>query len=288
LKIGFIGLGIMGSRMATNLQKHGFELVVHNRTKAKAEPLLSQGCQWADTPAAIGEQTDLLFTMLSTPEAVAETALGKEGFLSTLRVDALWVNCSTVNPSFSKAMAEQARHRRIRFVEAPVAGTKEPAEMAQLLFLVGGDEADVRECQPFFEAMGRQTIHVGELGQGTGLKMVFNLLLGNAMIAFAEALVLGQSLGIGQDKLLDMLLKAPVSAPFLAGKRAPIESGEYEPEFPLQWMRKDLQLAATTAYEQDVALPTTNAAKEIYALAERYGLKEKDFSAIYHFLLQAL
>jgi len=284
MKIGFIGLGIMGSRMAANLQKNGYELVVYNRTKAKADSLVANGAVWADTPAIVASQVDTLMTMLSAPDTVAEAALGEDGFLAQLKPNSLWIDCSTVNPSFSKEIAAKAQEKQVRFLDAPVAGSKEAAEKGQLLFLVGGEKADVDACQPLFEAMGRSFTHVGGHGLGTSLKIVLNLMLAQAMVTFSEAMALGQSLGLSREVLLNTLLGGPAAAPFLAGKKVKIEQGDYEPDFPLQWMYKDLQLAATTAYEQDVALPLGNAAKEVYALAKRYGLGEQDFSAIYRFL----
>jgi 3-hydroxyisobutyrate dehydrogenase-like beta-hydroxyacid dehydrogenase len=284
MRVGFIGLGIMGSRMAANLQRGGCELVVFNRTRSKAEPLLAAGATWADTPALLAEQVDVLFTMLAHPEAVSAVVLGQEGFLNHLRPGTIWADCSTVNPSFSRQMANKAAQRRVRFLDAPAAGTKGPAGKGELLFLVGGEAADVDACRPFFELMGRRTIHVGGHGMGTSLKMVFNLLLAEAMLSFAEGMILGQSLGISRDALFETLLGGPMVAPFVTAKRAKIEGGTYEADFPLQWMRKDLHLASITAYEQGVALPAGNVVKEIYALAEQYGLGEKDFSAIYQFL----
>jgi 3-hydroxyisobutyrate dehydrogenase-like beta-hydroxyacid dehydrogenase len=285
MRIGFIGLGLMGSRMAANLlRRAGYDLVVYNRTRAKADSVLDLGATWAETPAQLGEQVDLLFTMLAHPEAVRQTALGDQGFLDALPSGALWVDCSTVNPSFSRAMAEQAQERGIRFLDSPVAGTLGPAAEGELLFLVGGDAEDIEACRPLLEVMGRKVVHVGGHGQGTGLKMVFNLLLGEAMLAFSEALVLGQSLGIPRDSLLDALLGSAVVAPFLKGKRQKVAAGQYEAEFPLKWMRKDLHLASLTGYEEGIALPAVNAVKEIFALAVGDGRGEQDFSAIYQFM----
>ncbi len=284
MKVGFIGIGIMGLPMATNLLKHRVDLTIHNRTRAKAEPLIADGATWADTPKALARQVDLLFTMLATPESVGAVARGTAGFLEHLQPGSLWVDCSTVNPSFSREMAAETHARDIHFLDAPVVGSRVPAEQAQLLFLAGGDECDVHACQPFFAAMGRQVIHVGEHGTGSGMKMLFALLLGQSMLAFSEALLLGESLGIARETIFENLLGAAVTAPFLTGKRAKIETGNYQPDFPLQWMRKDLQLAAATAYEQGLALPGVNLGKEVYGLAARAGLKEKDFSAIYYFL----
>lgn len=285
MKIGFIGLGIMGSRMAANLQKKGHELVVYNRTKQKADQLIANGAIWALTPADVAKQVTIIFTMLSKPDAVAETALlGKNGFLNHLAGNSLWIDCSTVSPSFSRLMADEAKQRRIRFIDAPVGGSKGPAEQGQLLFFVGGEKADVAEAKPLLKAMGKTVYHVGGHGMGTSLKMVNNLILAQAMVASSEALVLGESLGISKKVLFDTLLDSPVVAPFLAFKRQKIEEGKFDAEFPLQWMHKDMQLATETAYEIGVAMPAANVTKEIYALAMRNGLGEHDFSVVYKLL----
>ena len=285
MRIGFIGLSIMGSRMAANLQKNGHELVVYNRTREKAEPLIAQGAVWAPTPADLARQIKIVITMLSKPDAVAETALlAKNGFLTHLAPQSLWIDCSSVNPSFSKLMAVETKQRNVRFIDAPVAGSKVPAEQGQLLFFVGGEKADVEEARPLFEAMGRAVFHMGGHGMGTSMKMVNNIILAQSMVAFTEAIVLGESLGISKDQLFTTLLASPVVAPYLAFKRSKIEEGKFDPEFPLQWMHKDLQLAAETAYETGVPLFLANAAKELYALAVRNGLGEMDFSAVYKLL----
>jgi 3-hydroxyisobutyrate dehydrogenase/glyoxylate/succinic semialdehyde reductase len=284
MRIGFIGLGIMGRRMAANLLKHGNRLIVFNRTPDKAKPLIDQGAVWAPTPASVATQVDVLFTMLANPEAVKEVALGEEGLLNHLRAGSLWVDCSTVNPSFSRQMATEAWARGIRFLDAPVSGSKGPAASAELMFMVGGGESDFRACRSLLESMGSRIVHVGGHGQGTSLKMVINLLMGEAMAAFAEGMILGQSLGISQEMLFGILLGGPAVAPLAATKREKIESGKYDVEFPLHWMQKDLQLAAVTAYETGVALPLANVTKEIYRLAMRQGDGDEDYSAIYEFL----
>lgn len=215
MAVGFLGLGIMGQRMAMNLLDDGVELVVWNRTASRAGPLVERGAT---------------------------------------RVD------------------------------APVLGTKGPAADGTLLFVAGGARDDVAEAQPLFDVMGRKTLHVGAAGQGTSLKMVFNLLLGTAMTAFAEGMALGQALGIEQSDLLEALLGSVVVPPFLEYKRAKLEAGDYEADFPLKWMHKDLHLAAQSAYEEGVPLPLVNAAKEAYAMAARDGLGDDDFAAIYKLL----
>jgi 3-hydroxyisobutyrate dehydrogenase-like beta-hydroxyacid dehydrogenase len=285
MKIGFIGLGIMGSRMAANLQKNGYDLVVFNRTRAKAQPLLDNGATFAESPAKLAKEVDVLFTMLAHPDAVEQAALRADGFLEPLRSNALWVDCSSVNPSFSKKMAAAATARWIRFVDAPVTGSAPVAAAANLVFWVGAEGADLEAIRPLLLCMGSKIVHAGGHGMGTSMKMVVNLLLGAGMASFAEAMALGQGLGLSQKMLFDSLLGMPAVAPFLASKREKIESGNYEAEFPLRWMQKDMHLAAVSAYEAGVAMPLTNVIKEMYRLAMRGGHDIEDFSAIYKFAM---
>jgi glyoxylate/succinic semialdehyde reductase len=285
MKIGFIGLGIMGSRMAADLQKHGHSLVVFNRTRAKAEPLLGPCGTFSDSPAKVADQVDVLFTMLAHPDAVGRAALGENGFLDHLKPNTLWVDCSSVNPSFSKKMAAAAAARKIRFVDAPVTGSAVPAAEAKLIFWVGADPVDLEKIRPLLLCMGNKIVHTGGHGAGVSMKMVVNLLMGNAMAAFAEAMALGEGLGLSRKVLFDSLLDTPAVAPFLKSKRAKIEKRNYQAEFPLRWMQKDMHLATVSAYESGVAMPLTNVAKEIYRLAMRGGQETKDFSAIYEFAM---
>lgn len=285
MKIGFIGLGIMGSRMAANLQKHGHELVVFNRTRSKAQPLLDNGAVFAESPANVAAQVNVLFTMLAFPDAVAEAALGTNGFLDPLKPGALWVDCSSVNPSFSKKMATAATERHVHFLDAPVTGSAPVAEEGKLVFWVGGDEIDLTLIRPLLLGMGNKIVHAGGHGMGTSMKMVINLLLGIGMASFAEAMALGQGLGLSQRMLLDSLLGMPVVPAFIALKREKIESGNYEAEFPLRWMQKDMHLASVSAYEAGLAVPVANLTKEIYRFAMRGGHDTEDFSAIYKFLV---
>src|SRR3954451_19004694 len=284
MKIGFIGLGIMGSRMAANLQKHGDALVVFNRTGAKAKPLLDKGASFAESPAKLAEQVDVLFTMQANPDAVEQAALGTNGFLNHLRSNALWVDCSSVNPSFSRKMAAEAARREVHFVDAPATGSALPAAEAKLIFWVGADPADLETIRPLLLCMGNKIVHTGGHGTGASMKMVVNLLLGNAMAAFAEGMALVEGLGISREVLYDSLLGTPAIAPFLASKREKIESRNYEAEFPLRWMQKDMHLGSVSAYESGVAMPVTNAAKELYRLAMRGGNATEDFSAVYEYL----
>jgi 3-hydroxyisobutyrate dehydrogenase-like beta-hydroxyacid dehydrogenase len=180
-------------------------------------------------------------------------------------------------------MAAEAAARQIRFVDAPVTGSSPVAAEAKLIFWVGADPADLERIRPFLLCMGNKIVHTGGPGTGTSMKMVINLLLGTGMAAFAEAMALGEGLGLTSKMLFDSLLGTPAVAPFLASKREKIESGNYDAEFPLRWMQKDMHLASVSAYETGVALPLTNVTKEMYRLAMRDGHATEDFSAIYEF-----
>jgi len=181
-------------------------------------------------------------------------------------------------------MAAEAGRREVHFVDAPVTGSAVPAAEAKLTFWVGADPDDLERIRSLLLCMGNKIVHTGGHGTGTSMKMVVNLLLGNAMAAFAEGMALGEGLGLSSKMLFDSLLGTPSVAPFLASKRQKIERGNYEAEFPLRWMQKDMHLATVSGYESGVAIPVANAVKELYRLAMREGHATQDFSAVYDYL----
>lgn len=282
--IGFIGLGIMGSRMAANLQKKGHTLIAYNRTPSKAQELVANGATLAKSPSDLAGRVEVLFTMVADPQSVQQVAMEANGFLNHLKPGSTWIDCSTVNPSFSRRMAAEAQRRNLRFLDAPVAGSKGPAANGDLIFLVGGDAKDLKRCDPYFSAMGRKAVHVGDTGAGAAMKMVFNLLLGNAMAAFAEGVRLGRALGVPEEQLFETLIGSPVVAPFISLKKDKMTTDNYEADFPLRWMRKDLHLASISGYETLTSLPLTNTATELYGQAMRNGLANEDFAAIYRLM----
>lgn len=284
MKIGFLGTGIMGSRMAHNLIANNYHLIVYNRTKDKAVSLIDAGAEWADSPSAAGKDSDIVFTMLSNPEAVKETVLGKNGFLEVMKKNSLWIDCSTVNPAFTREMSSEAEKRGIRFMDAPVAGTKQPAEKGELVFLVGGNMKDFDEVKPLLEKMGKKILYLGGNGKGTSMKMIVNLMLGVAMASFSEAMILGKSLGFDKETIFKTLLGGPVTAPYLTAKKEKFANDNYETDFPLRLMYKDLNLVSETAKEAKVSLPAADAVKEVFATAKQKGFGELDFSALYKYL----
>ena len=280
MKIAFIGLGIMGSRMAANLLRTGHELIVWNRSPGKAQSLVKSGAGLASTPAEAARHAEIAFTMLADPDAVAALALGPDGFLDALPRGALWVDCSTVTPISSRRMAAEATRRTVSFLDAPVVGSLPAAERAELTFLVGGEPKDLEKCKALLSAMGKTIKHVGVTGMGSSLKLLNNMLLGNAMAAFSEAIAFGEALGFSRAVLLDSLVGSGVVAPFMAAKKEKLATGRYDAEFPLRLMHKDLQLVSDTAYGLGVPLPVTHATKELFGQAAARGLADVDFSGI--------
>lgn len=278
MKTGFIGLGIMGSRMATNLQKAGHELIVYNRSTEKAQALVATGAKLAKGPAEVGRTSEVIFTMLSTPEVVRATA---EAFLPKMKPGGIWVDVSTVNPSFSREMAALANRYEIHFVDAPVAGSKAPAEAGELLFLAGGKEEDLTEVKPYLEAMGKKTLFLGKTGNGANMKMLINLMLAQSMATFSEAIKLGKGMGLDEGLLLNVLTATPVVSPVMSLLKERLLAGNFDVNFPLKWIHKDVMLALDTASELSVAMPSLDQTEALYKKALDNGLGELDFSAIY-------
>lgn len=284
MKVAFIGLGIMGSRMAQNLLKNNVDVTVYNKTISKAEELVKHGGKVAKNIADCVSDKDVVFTMLSTPEIVEEVAFGTAGFVHYMSKNAIWADCTTVNPSFSREMATKSLNANIRFLDTPVAGSKLPAQNAELVFLIGGNENDYKEIEPLLNYMGKKNIHAGKNGQGSALKMLINSMLAQSMLVYSETLLLGEKLGFKSNFLLDTLPNLPVIAPFVKQKSEKIRLHDYEVEFPLEWMHKDLYLATKSAYEVNAPQLMANVAKELYGEAKANFLGRKDFSAIYKYL----
>ncbi len=281
MKIAFLGTGLMGSRMAKNLLKDGHELAVYNRTKSKTNMLVESGAERYDTPSSAVQEKQVIITVLANPSAVQQVAAGKDGFLKKAEKDAVWINCSTVNPSFAREMDNWAKEKQLHYLDAPVAGSVKPAEKGELTFLVGGSRKIQLDMAPLFENMGKKTVYLGETGKGSAMKMVFNLLLGQAMTAFSEAMSFAAAQELDIEQTLEILSGSPVIAPFIKGKIENLKSRNYPVEFPLNHMIKDLNLASQTAWEKSAFLPVGNLTKEIMISVENRLSEEADFSAVF-------
>ena len=282
MKIAFIGLGIMGSRMASHLAKNNLNLTVYNRTQLDFETFGNPNVTVADSLQNAVLDADIVFSMLSTPQVVEEVFFGNNGVLKSMKENAIWADCTTVNPSFSIRAFHEATKNKIRFIDAPVSGSKPQANNAELIFLVGGANESIKEeVGPILNMMGNKVLYIGDIGKGASFKMLVNMMLAQSMVVFSEAILFGEKMGISKDFLLDVVPNLIVSAPFTKFKAEAIRNDDYDVQFPLEWMHKDLHLATLTAYEQNQPLFMANLAKELYAKANKEGMGRLDMSAIF-------
>ena len=279
-KVGFMGLGIMGAPMAANILKAGYPLTVYNRTAAKAEPLAKLGANVAPTPKALAQESDLIIAMVTGPEALDELLFGPEGAAAAFGPEQVFINMSSVSPSFTLELAKQLAPTAIRFVDAPVSGTKKPAVDAQLVILAGGNRQRVQELEPLFLTMGKKVIYSGRTGQGSMMKMFINLLLGLMMEGFAEALNFGRLGGLDLEAMLEVVASGAMNAPMFQVKAPNLRDKSYPPAFPLKHLCKDAKFILDTAYELGAPVPAGQMLLHLYRLGVARGWGDEDISAI--------
>lgn len=277
MNVAFLGLGIMGSRMAAHLVHATHQVRAWNRSPEKTAALQSLGALPAASVTEAVQDAQIVFTMLATPEAVRAVA---SQILSSLPSGRLWIDCSTVGPEASREMAALAKAKGVRFLDAPVAGSAGPAAAAQLVFQVGGEAADIEEARPLLTAMGSRIVHAGPTGAGSSLKLVNNLLMAQELAAWAETLGLAEALGLPRELVEDAILPSHVAPAYLGSKRAKIDAREWSPEFPLKHALKDIRLALTEADKAGLGLAQATACEKLYAAAQTKGLGDSDIAAV--------
>ncbi|MBX0294416.1 NAD(P)-dependent oxidoreductase [Haloarcula nitratireducens] len=278
--VGFIGLGAMGAPMAWNLDDAGFDLVVYNRTTDREQPFAEAGISVADSPKHLTKRCDVVCLMLSDGDAVAEALERDLGVLDGVDEETTVVQMSTIGYEETLAAAEMVTEAGGRFVDAPVSGTVGPAREGTLVGLAGGDEAVVGGVRPVLEAMCDPVVHCGDVGQGTNMKLFVNLLLGDAMSAFAEALVFGRQNGLSVSDMRTVIENGALDCPLFAGKGATIADGDFDSRFPVDYQFKDLSLALDRAGDIGVPLSQTAAAREAFSAARARGYGEEDMAAV--------
>jgi 3-hydroxyisobutyrate dehydrogenase-like beta-hydroxyacid dehydrogenase len=278
--IGFIGLGIMGTPMAKNLVKAGFRLTVWNRTAEKCTPLTEMGATQVASPRQVVETADITIAMLADPAAAEAVCRGEEGVVAGIRPGKGYVDMSTVAPETSQAVAIAVREAGGQFLEAPVSGSKKPAEDGTLVILAAGDRPLFDQAHPALEAMGKKILYLGEVGQGARMKLVVNMVMGGMMTMLCEGLTLGARSGLEAADILDVLDAGAMSNPMFRLKGPQIVQGTFPPAFPLKHMQKDLRLALNLGNQLGQALHTTASANELFKTALGMGLGDSDFAAV--------
>jgi 3-hydroxyisobutyrate dehydrogenase len=259
-RVAFLGAGgTMGFGMAQNIARAGLALSVWNRTREKAEPLGEHGAKVCDTAAEATGGADVIVTMLTDDEAVISAVDGQQGALASAGADSVWVQMSTIGEQGTERCMKLARERGIEFVDAPVSGTKQPAEKGELVVMASGPQ-DVRErVQPIFDAVGKRTIWVGEAGAGSRLKLVTNAWLVAVAEGGAEAVALAEGLDLDPRLFLDAIDGGPLDAPYLRLKAKAMIARDFEPSFALKLATKDARLAAEAAERHGLDLPVLEA-----------------------------
>src|SRR5271154_3022162 len=275
MRVAFLGLGIMGHAMATNLAKGGHEVTVWNRTPGK----LVEGAGIAPTPAAAARGAEVAWLCVSDTAAVEKILFGPEGIEQSLAEGMIIADSSTISPSATVKFAEQVRARGAAYVDAPMTGSKIGAANGTLIFMVGGDEATIDRLNPLFAAMGKKIFRMGETGKGQATKLVMNLQIALIFEGFAEALTLATKLGVDPRQLLSLIEATMVRSGVVDYKGPFVLKRDFTPNFPLRLMHKDIKLTLEAAKEARVKLPALETVEEIYELATEDGHKDLDYAA---------
>jgi 3-hydroxyisobutyrate dehydrogenase-like beta-hydroxyacid dehydrogenase len=282
-RLGFIGLGYMGSRIAKRLLNAGYPLFVFNRDPAKTEPLRAAGAKVAADLGELASTVDVIFSCLADDKAVQAVYLNPGGVLDYVREGTIAVDMSTVEPDTAQWLSHAGRKRGADFLDVAISGSTPAAESGALTLFAGGDRRVFEVITAVLPAISRQSFYMGPSGSGLAMKLVVNTLLGVGMQAIAEALALGTRLGLPRDLLCETLGKTAVVATAHIGKLANAKTDDYPPQFPVRLMYKDFDLITSKAVELGVAMPATAAAAKMNALEAAAGVEE-DFSAVVRFM----
>jgi 2-hydroxy-3-oxopropionate reductase len=278
--VGFVGLGIMGACMAGTLLEAGHELVVHNRTRTKAERLAQRGARAADSPREVAEGSDVIITMLPGPPQVEEVVAGDGGLLEGAREGSLIIDMSTSSPILAQELARAARNKAVGMLDAPVSGGDVGARDGTLSIMVGGEENDFERARPLFRVMGETVVHVGGVGAGQVVKACNQIVVALVIEAIAEALVLGSKAGVDPDRVVEVLSGGLASNKVLEVKGEKFLSHEFAPGGKVEYHRKDLGIALEAGKEYEVTLPVAAFVDQMFGVLEAKGRGGWDHSAL--------
>ena len=279
-KVAVLGLGIMGSGMAHNLLRAGFDLAVWNRSRAKADPLGEAGARIADTPAIAAQGADVVVAMLSDDDVSRAVWTGADGALATMRPGSVAIESSTLTAAWIRELAATAAAHGIDLLDAPVTGSKMQANEGTLRFFAGGDPAALDRAREVFVAMGSEAIHLGPSGSGATLKLVNNFLCGVQVASVAEAIAMLERSGLDARRGIELLGAGAPGSPILKMLAQRMLDRAFEPNFLLPLMAKDLGYAAAEFAAQGIQLPSAEAAKARFDAAAEAGLADRDMSAV--------
>ena len=277
----------MGRPMGMNLLKAGHKLTVWNRTASRAQELVAAGASLAKTPREAAAEAEILLTIVSDPPALEAVLWGHEGkndgALGGLRAGSIFIDSSTISPALVKKIAAACAERQVRFLDAPVTGGDWGAREGNLVFMIGGDAATLKEVEPILGVMGKKWFHLGPNGAGQTIKLAMNGILALQVGAMAEALALVTRAGLRGEQLIEVMQASMARSGVLDVKSPLMVKGDFKPSFPLRLMHKDLGLMLDLANQLGVALPATAAAREVYSYVKGEAKEDLDYSAVMRF-----
>uniref|UniRef100_A0A3Q3W7J6 Cytokine-like nuclear factor N-PAC n=1 Tax=Mola mola TaxID=94237 RepID=A0A3Q3W7J6_MOLML len=280
-RIGFLGLGLMGSGIVSNLLKMGHVVTVWNRTAEKCDLFIQEGARLGRTPAEVASMCDITFSCVSDPKAARDLVLGPSGVLQGIRPGKCYVEMSTVDPETITELSQVITSRGGRFLEAPVAGSQQLSNDGMLVILAAGDRTVYEDCSSCFQAMGKTSFFLGEAGNAARMMLILNMVQGSFMATIAEGLTLAQATGQSQQTFLDILCQGQMASTFVDQKCQNILQGNFKPDYYLKHIQKDLRLAISMGDMANHPTPMAAAANEVYKRAKALDQSDNDISAVY-------
>lgn len=279
LKVGFIGLGLMGKPMALNILKAGFSLAVYNRSKSKTEKFRKLGCTVFGSPKELARNVDVVISMVTGPDDVRQVHLGKKGTITGAREGLVAIDMSTIGPKASIEIANELRNKNIEFLDAPVTGSVWKATSGELTIFIGGKKEVYEKVKRILMAMGNDLQYIGEGGKGQAIKLINNMIAAISLTGLAEGMLLADSLGLSREKTAKGLENSPVISSYLRMKFGNFVKDDYSVAFSVKNMIKDLRLAISNLPKKRT-LPLLKLTEELMTKTDKKGLGEKDLSAI--------
>jgi len=283
-KIGFVGLGVMGSQMVNRLLSKGHTVSGYNRTRAKAQWLVEKGMQWADSPRAVATASDYTFAMVTNAAAIASITEGPDGLLAGLSVGKIFIDMSTVSPTVSRALAAKVRAAGADMVDSPVSGSVITLQEGKLSVMVGGRKETFEKIKPLLLDIGPKVSYVGDNGLALSMKIAINLSLAVQMLAFSEGVLLAEKSGIARDVAVDVLVNSAIASPMIKYRGPFVLQQPEEAWFDVNMMQKDMVLAMELGRQLDVPLPTTAVSNEFLTAARGMGWTKYDFACMFDVL----
>jgi 3-hydroxyisobutyrate dehydrogenase-like beta-hydroxyacid dehydrogenase len=285
-KLGFVGLGVMGSQMVSRLLDTGHTVTGYNRTKSKAQWLIDKGMKWGATPREVAAASDVTFAMVTNSAALAAITDGPDGLLAAMVAGKIFVDISTVSPAFSRATAAKVREKGADMLDAPVSGSVITLQEGKLSVMVGGRLDTFDKVKPLLLDIGPKVTHVGDNGLALSMKIAINLSLAVQMLAFSEGVLLAEKSGIARETAVDVLTHSAVASPMIQYRGPFVIQQPEEAWFDVNMMQKDMQLAMELGRQLNVPLPTTAVTNEFLTAARGMGMEKKDFAVVFDVLAQ--